>query len=85
MGDQARGSGQVAQIARPVIRNIPGEVALANVLLVVGLIIGVVALLRVTNDGVFATIVIVVCGLVWAHALYTSRSSRHRDKQNRSG
>ncbi len=57
---------------------------MANVLLVVGLIIGVAGLLRVTDDGVFATIVVVVVGLVWAHALYTSRSSRHREKQDRS-
>ncbi len=57
---------------------------MGHVLLVVGLVLGVVGLLRVTDDGVFATIVIVVFGLVWAHALYTSRSSRLREKQDRS-
>jgi hypothetical protein len=55
-----------------------------NCLLLLGLALGVLALLRVTDDGVFATIVLVVFGLVWAHCLYTNRSPRSRKKQKRT-
>jgi uncharacterized membrane protein YeaQ/YmgE (transglycosylase-associated protein family) len=52
--------------------------------LLLGLALGLVALLRVTDDGVFATIVVVVFGAVWAHCLYTDRRSRPRKKQKRT-
>ena len=72
---------QVAQGIRPDIGGVPGEVALAYWVFPLVLVLGLLVLLRVTDDGVFATIVIFVVGLVWAHCLYSNRNARPRDKE----
>ena len=52
----------------------------ATVVLMVCVIAGALLLGRVTEDGVFATILILVFGLVWAHTLYTDRKHEREDR-----
>lgn len=46
---------------------------MANVLVLLGLLLGLLALRQVSDNGVFATILLVVFGIVWAYNLYISR------------
>ena len=46
---------------------------MANVLLLLGLLLGLFLLRQVTDSGVFATIVLLVFGVMWACNLYASR------------
>ena len=58
----------------------PGEPFVATVAIVICLVAGALLLGRDTEDGVFATILILVIGLVWANTLYTHRNHERDDR-----
>ena len=53
---------------------------MATVVLIVCVVAAALLLGRVAEDGVFATILILVFGLVWAHTLYTDRKHEREDR-----